>query len=65
MKSSDEFRDKAFSLCQCANRIQDLDSKVEYESLAFVYMCLADQVESELIEWNKCGDSAGERAYRS
>jgi hypothetical protein len=65
MKASDEFRDKAFKLCQCANGLQDLESKVEYESLAFVYMCLADQVESESVEWSKCRDLAGEHSHRS
>jgi hypothetical protein len=56
VKQSDEYREKALRLCQRANAVPDLDLKVEYEALAFTFMCLAEQVDSEMAEWAECRD---------
>jgi hypothetical protein len=56
MKASDEYRNTALKLCQRANGVQELDIKVEYESLAFAYMCLAEQADRESTEWAECRD---------
>lgn len=56
MKQSDEYREKALRLCQRANAIADLDLKVEYESLAFTFMCLAEQADREIAEWAEWRD---------
>ncbi len=45
-KSGDEYRRKALELCTRANEQRDPALRVEYENLAFLYMKLADKVES-------------------
>jgi hypothetical protein len=56
MKASDQYRNAALRLCQRANGIRSLDVRVEYESLAFAYMCLAEQADREAEEWAECRD---------
>ena len=48
---SDECRRQALRLCERANFIRDFDLRVEYETLAFAYMCLAEQMETGCPEW--------------
>jgi hypothetical protein len=55
MKASDVYRHKALELCQKANTQSDFDLRVEYEALAFAYMCLADQTERDWVEWDQPG----------
>lgn len=55
MKTSDVYRREALRLCQKANAQPDFDLRVEYESLAFAYMCLAEQTERDLLEWDESG----------
>ena len=56
MEASYKYRDVALKLCQKANSVQDLDLRVEYEALAFAYMCLAEQAGREPAEWAECRD---------
>lgn len=49
--ASDRYRDRALKLCQRANAVRDRNVRVEYESLAFAYMSLAEQAERELAGW--------------
>ena len=51
---SDECRRQALRLCERANFIRDFDLRVEYETLAFAYMCLAEQMETGCPEWAEC-----------
>ena len=53
MKTSDVYRHEALRLCQKANAQPDFELRVEYESLAFAYMCLAEQTERDLLEWDE------------
>jgi hypothetical protein len=57
MSASDIYRQRALELCQRANAQSNFDIRTEYESLAFAYMCLAEQTESDLLEW-ACVDAA-------
>jgi hypothetical protein len=56
MRPSDACRHQALKLCKQANAIEDPDLRVEYESLAFAYMCLAEQMDAERSEWAECRD---------
>jgi len=51
MSASDIYRNKAIRLCERANEEPNLDIRTKYKSLAFAYMCLAREVESEILEW--------------
>jgi hypothetical protein len=51
MSASDIYRQRALELCQRANAQSNFDIRTEYESLAFAYMCLAEQIENDLLEW--------------
>lgn len=42
---AEEYRQKAVELCSKAKQQSDFAVRVEYESLAFHYMDLADQIE--------------------
>jgi hypothetical protein len=65
MQASDEYRVEALRLCRRATGISDPDMKVEYESLAFAYMCLAQQADCELAEWAECCDLVGSQSRQS
>jgi len=54
VNTSDECRREALRLCEQANLIRDVNIRVEYESLAFAYMCLAEQMDSERPESAEC-----------
>ena len=54
MRTSGECRQRALRLCERANVILDVNLRVEYESLAFAYMCLAEQMDAESAEWAEC-----------
>jgi hypothetical protein len=45
MKASDQFRYTALRLCHKANDVQNANVRVEYESLAFAYMSIAELVD--------------------
>ena len=51
MSASNAYRQKALELCQKANAQSNFDLRTEYESLAFAYMCVAEQMDSDLLEW--------------
>jgi hypothetical protein len=53
-KASDECRQQALRLCERANVVHDFNLRVEYESLAFAYMCLAAQMDADCSEWSEC-----------
>ena len=53
-KASDECRQQALRLCERANVVHDSNLRVEYESLAFAYMCLAEQMDADCSEWSEC-----------
>ena len=54
MSESDVYRQKALQLCQKANAQATFELRVEYESLAFVYMCLAEETDRDHLEWEPC-----------
>ena len=56
MKASDQYRNAALRLCQRANGVRSLDVRVEYESLAFEYMFLAERADREAVEWGESCD---------
>ena len=64
MRASDEYRIKALRLCRRAKSTSDPDVKVEYESLAFAYLCLAEQADCESAEWAEC-DCVGSPSQQS
>lgn len=51
-------QERGLKLCRRANGIQDVEHRAEYESLAFAFMCPAEQTDREVAEWAECPDPA-------
>ena len=51
MSKSEIYRQRALQLCERANAQPTFDLRTEYEALAFAYMCLAREIETDFLEW--------------